>query len=107
MRRSVGIACKGPGAEASAAFDSAAAARGLAAVDLRRCGRADAPSAAGHARVTFQPTGAVSDVVIDTPELVATVTGRCVSEAYRRVKVAPFAGAALTVGKRFVGAGGA
>ena len=99
MRRSIGKACAGPAAAPPSAFDAAAAGRALEAVDLRRC--ASGGVADGHARVTFQPSGAVSGVVVDTPELAGTGTERCVAEAYRRVAVAAFTGPALTVGKRF------
>jgi hypothetical protein len=88
-------------------FDSAMAARALSAVSLRACGRAGGPVGAGHARVTFQPTGSVSDVVVDTPELTGTATERCIAQAYRRVRVGGFSGPALTVGKRFVVSGDA
>ena len=99
MRRSIGKACAAPAAPPLLAFDAAAAGRALSAVDLRRCTSTGA--ADGHARVTFQPNGAVSGVVVDTPELAGTGAERCVSEAYRRVAVAAFIGPALTVGKRF------
>jgi hypothetical protein len=82
-------------------FDSAAAAQALNAIDLRACSKAG-PTGPGHARVTFLPSGAVSQVAVDAPELQGTATGRCVAQAYRRVQVAPFAGPPLTVGKRFV-----
>jgi len=94
MRRSIGKAC----AATASAFDAAAASRALGTVNLGRCGTGGAE---GHARVTFQPSGAVSSVVVDTPELAGTEAGRCVAEAYRRVQVATFTGPALTVGKRF------
>jgi len=87
-------------------FDAAAAAHALGAADLRGCAKA-APTAAGHARVTIQPSGAVSEVVVDTPELSGTPIDWCVAAAYRRVKVAAFSGPAVTVGKRFVLADGA
>jgi predicted Zn finger-like uncharacterized protein len=83
-------------------FDPASVARALGAVDVRGCANAGGPTGTGHARVTLQPNGAVSDVVVDTPELAGTPTERCVAGAYRRLKVAPFAGPALTVGKRFI-----
>ncbi len=106
MRRAVGVACGRPAVETPAAFDSAVAGRALAAVNLRRCVRADTPVAAGHARLTFQPSGEVVAVVVDTPELAGTSTARCVAQAYRGVRVAAFSGSAVTVGKRFVIAGG-
>jgi predicted Zn finger-like uncharacterized protein len=106
MRRAVGIACGRPVRETAATFDGAAVARVLGAVDLRRCGRADAPATAGHARVTLEPGGAVSDVVVDTPDLAGTATARCVEQALRPVRVPAFAGSAITVGKRFVTGGG-
>jgi predicted Zn finger-like uncharacterized protein len=103
MRRSVGAACRA--ADGPAAFDGATAARALSTVSLRACSNAGGPTGAGHARVTFQPGGTVSDVVVDTSELSGTATERCVAQAYRRVKVAAFSGPALTVGKRFVVSG--
>jgi predicted Zn finger-like uncharacterized protein len=108
MRRAVGAACgaRAPAPAPAAAsaptappFDSAGAARALAAVDLRAC--ALAGTNAAHARVTFQPTGAVSDVVVDTPEIAGTPAERCLVAAVGRVKIAAFSGSAVTVGKRF------
>jgi len=101
MRRAVGAACVQPVTESVSAFDSREASRALSAVDVHRCGKVDA----GHARITFQPNGTVSAVVVDTPELAGTTTERCVADAYRRAKVHVFSGEALTVGKRFAVAG--
>jgi predicted Zn finger-like uncharacterized protein len=106
MRRSVGAACAvtapTPPATDVGAFDGAAAARALSAVSLRACSRAGGPVGPGHARVTFEPGGNVSGVVVDSPELSGTATERCVAQAYRRVRIGAFSGPALTVGKRFV-----
>ncbi len=105
MRRAVGAGCGAasppPASEALAAFDSAAASRAMGAVNLQGCPKAGAQGVSGHARVTFQPSGAVSEVLVDTPQLSGTATERCVAQAYRKVKVAAFSGSALTVGKRF------
>jgi len=101
MRRSVGAACAAPGTNISGPFDSTAAARALGALDLRFCGKAGGPTGAGHARVTFQPDGTVSEVVVDTPGLQGTATERCVAQAYRRAKFGSFSGTPVTVGKRF------
>jgi Meckel syndrome type 1 protein len=98
MRLSVGGACGPAVATAVRAFEPAEAGRALGAVAFHGCGAA---GASGHARVTFEPTGAVSAVVVDTAELASTPAERCVTDAYRRVHVRAFAGPAVTVGKRF------
>jgi len=90
-----------PAAPSLKPFDAQAAGRALGAVDLRACGRTSGPGA-GHVKVTLDPSGAVTDVVIDSSELAGDGSDRCVVLAFRRVKVAPFAGSAVTVGKRFV-----
>ncbi len=103
IRREVGVDCGASASPASAApppFDSAAASRALASVDLRGC--ASGSATPGHARITFQPGGSVSDVVVDAPSTPGAATERCVGAAYRRAKILAFSGPAVTVGKRFV-----
>ncbi len=97
IRRSVGAAC---GGEQAAPFDRVAAAKTLSSVNLSMCKGADGPTSAGHVQVTFEPTGAVSAVEVDSGAT-GTPTARCVAQSYRSVKVAPFSGSALTVGKTF------
>jgi hypothetical protein len=82
-----------------APFDRAAAVRALA-IDVSSCKRPGAPTGPGHARVTFQPSGAASAVDVDAP-YAGTAAGGCVAQKYRAASIPPFSGGALGVGKSF------
>jgi hypothetical protein len=54
----------------------------------------------GHARITFEPSGAVSLVTVDRP-LGNNVLATCVEQRYRQARIAPFTGPPRVVGKSF------
>jgi hypothetical protein len=83
------------------AFDPQAVAVALGTADVASCVPPGGGITAGHARLTLQPAGIVSDAEVDTPGFAGTSAATCVAAAYRRVKVGAFAGPARTVGKRF------
>lgn len=89
-------------------FDPIAARRALDdAADLSACRTAGAPSRYGHARVTLNPDGRVSKVVIDAPAGLPPETTACIGERLGKTRVAPFRGGLVTVGTSFfVGAAG-
>ena len=80
------------------AFNPANVAAAFSKIDAKACGF----HGAGHFKVTFEPTGTVSKVEIDSPAtLVSTPLGACVSKAYAKASVPAFDGNAVTIGKSF------
>src|SRR4029078_10802883 len=57
-------------------FPAAQARAALSDVDLSACRDVGAPRGHGHAQVTFNPDGAVSEVVVDTPDGLTVSTRR-------------------------------
>ena len=104
IRVAAGATCSseptGPTVTSAPPFDRAAALRALG-VNVASCKRGGAPSGAGHVKVTFQPSGAVSAVEVDAP-YAGTTTGSCVAQRFRGATIPAFAGAPLSVGKSFV-----
>ncbi len=84
-------------------FDRSTAARLLsgAASSARSCVDENGPTGSGRALVTFSPTGSVTRVSIDAP-FAGTPVGNCVSNRFRSIRMAPFSGGEVTVGKTFV-----
>ena len=68
----------------------------VASVDLTSC--SPAPRGYGHARVTLEPDGHVSKVVIDGPTNLPPSTVRCIADALSHAHVDAFGGRATTVG---------
>src|SRR3954470_20859293 len=83
------------------AFDRAAAAAALGAVNIGSCKKTGGPTGAGKVTVTFAPNGTVSNAEIDGAPFAGTAVGGCIAAKYRGVHVAPFSGAAVTVAKSF------
>jgi hypothetical protein len=85
-------------------FDRTAALRALQSVDGDHCGSADGPTGKAHALVTFAGSGTVVDVVFDK-EFKADVnpqgTGRgaCLAAKLRELRIPPFEGAPVKVGR--------
>ena len=104
MRVAAGAMCSaeptGPTVTSAPPFDRAAALHALG-IDVASCKRGASPSGAGHVKVTFQPSGAVSSVEVDAP-YAGTATGSCVAQRFRTATVPAFAGAPLSVGKTFM-----
>lgn len=84
-----------------APFDRGAAAAALKGVSLDRCRGLAGPSGAGHVVVTFGPSGAADSAVVDAP-FAGTERGACVAAMYAAVRVPPFTGSPVRVGKSFV-----
>jgi hypothetical protein len=84
------------------AFDRSGAAMALAAVDVQSCkSGGDGPTGSGHVKITFAPDGTVTSATVDSGAFPGTGTGACVAGRFRKVRIAPFAGGAVTVGKSF------
>lgn len=79
-------------------FDKGAAILALKSVSLEPC---KIGKAHGHVAITFVPDGTVSMVTLDDGPLVGTPAGSCVAGKYRAVRVPPFGGGSVHVGKSF------
>lgn len=79
------------------AFPKGEALIALSRVSLEGCGKATA----GHVKILFAPSGQVTTARIDDGPLVGTSGARCVEERFQAVRISPFGGAPVTVGKAF------
>ena len=86
---------EGPG------FDRAAAAAALTGVDLAKCKATNAKRGEGHVTVTFEPTGAARQAVVDRGPMLGTPVAKCIAGQYKKVKVPAFKGTPVQVGKSF------
>ncbi|MBX3205397.1 MAG: hypothetical protein KF764_10030 [Labilithrix sp.] len=86
---------------APAPFDPHAARSALNAVDLSSCRGMGAPRGYGHARVTLNPDGQVSKVVIDAPSGMPDAAARCVGDRLGAVTMPSFKGSLVTMGTTF------
>ncbi|MGO8992200.1 MAG: hypothetical protein ACLQVI_02650 [Polyangiaceae bacterium] len=84
------------------AFNRAAGAVALGLVKVSECRSPDGPTGSGHLKITFDPSGTVLLAVIDQPPFMGTAVGECIADKFRGVRVPPFAGPAVAVGKSFV-----
>ena len=104
MRLAAGAACSADPPVAmvtpAAPFDRAAAVRAMG-ISVAGCKRAEGPTGPGRVKVTFQPSGAVSAVVVDAP-YAGTATGVCIAKRYASVSIPAFADHPLSAGKSFV-----
>ena len=80
------------------AFDPAATRAALGAVDVTACG---GPPGYGHARVTMNPDGVISRVVVEDPAQLSPQVADCVGRLLGRVTVEPFRGSMVVVGTSF------
>jgi hypothetical protein len=82
------------------AADRAEIAAALARVDFRSCVKTPPPMDAErtHLRITFERTGLVAAASLEGP-FRAGPTGTCMLERFRKLRVAPFCGPTITVGK--------
>lgn len=85
----------------TAPFDRGAAQAAIGGVNVASCKKADGPTGSGHVKITFQPSGSVSTVEVDTPPYSGTSVGGCVAAKYRAVHIPAFSGGPVTVGKSF------
>lgn len=83
-------------------FDKAAAAAalGAAAANASSCRQPGGVVGGGRVTVTFAPSGRATNTQV-TGELAGTTVGGCVARLFRQVKVPPFSGDPITVGKSF------
>jgi hypothetical protein len=79
-------------------FDAASARAALASVDVSTCRQAGAPQGYGHARVTFNPDGAISKVIVDEPAGLTPQALQCIGDRLGSVRAQPFEGSLVTVG---------
>jgi len=80
-------------------FDRGAAYGALGSVDLQSCKKGD--SGPGHVKITFAPSGQVTNAVVDAPPFAGTAVGNCVSAKLRGAHIPPFLGPPVTLGKSF------
>jgi hypothetical protein len=71
-------------------------------VDVQSCKTVDGPTGVGHVTVTFAPSGEAVSVVQDVPPFKGTAVGECVSSRFLGVRVLPFTGGSVKLGKSFV-----
>jgi hypothetical protein len=90
-----------PPSDAAPAFDAARARAALIEVDLADCRAAGAPSGYGHAKVTFNPWGEASKVVLDEPPGLSAAAVSCIGDRLGAATVAPFRGSYVTVGTTY------
>jgi hypothetical protein len=76
------------------------AALSSAASAATNCKRADGPTGAGMASITFSADGPVKSVSISAP-FAGTAVGQCISSAFRSAHVPPFSGSSLTLPRGF------
>jgi hypothetical protein len=81
-------------------FDREAAAVALKGVDVTHCKTKNMPGGDGHVIVTFTPSGTASGAVVDRGPF-AGPAAKCIAKEYKRAKVPPFKGDAVSVGKNF------
>lgn len=79
-------------------FDAKSARAALSEVDLAPCRAAGAPRGYGHAKVTFNPDGSASKVVVDTPSGLSPEAVKCIGDRLGAVSVPEYAGSLVTVG---------
>jgi hypothetical protein len=79
-------------------FDAKSARAALGAVDLASCRAEGAPRGYGHAKVTFNPDGKASKVVVDTPDGLSPSAVKCIGDRLGAVTVPEYEGSFITVG---------
>lgn len=79
-------------------FDAKSARAALGAVDLAACRAEGAPRGYGHAKVTFNPDGKASKVVVDTPDGLSQSAVNCIGDRLGAVAVPEYEGSYVTVG---------
>lgn len=84
--------------EAPVGFDAKSARTALSSVDLSACREAGAPRGYGHAKVTFNPDGRASKVVVDTPGGLSDPAVKCIGDRLGTVTVPEYEGSLVTVG---------
>ena len=88
----------GIGTGGAGAFDGAAAARALAAVDLSGCNAP--PGTSGHVTVSFSPDGHAKSE-IDSGSTLSATAASCIRARYDATRIPSFDGAKVKTGKSF------
>lgn len=93
----------GPVSSGVASFnkDAASQALAVAASQTSICKKPDGPTGQGKVQVTFAASGRATTANIVAGPFAGTAVGGCVSGVFKRAKVPPFAGDAVTVSKSF------
>lgn len=65
------------------------------------CKKLGGPTGSGKVKVTFAPSGRVTTANVEGGSFAGTSVGSCVASIFRKAKVPPFTGSALTVSKSF------
>lgn len=91
-----------PAAGATKPFDRGAASASLGGIagSARSCKKPGGPTGSGSVRVTFAPSGTVTSTDVGAP-FGGTSVGNCIAGLFRRAKVPPFTGSAVSVRKSF------
>lgn len=79
-------------------FDAVAARGALARIDVSVCRTAGAPPGYGHAKVSFNPSGEATKVVIDEPNGLPATAVKCIGDRLGAARVPAFRGSYVTVG---------
>lgn len=89
------------GAEVPSTLDKKAVNEALSAVDLKACKVKGGPTGEGHVLLTITPKGLITDVVVDKAPFAGSKSSKCIEKAYRKIKVSPFEGSPVVLGKKF------
>jgi hypothetical protein len=84
-----------------AAFDPVAPLTAIDRLDLSRCISSGALIGWGHARLTFEPSGQVSEVVVESTAGLPAGAVECIRAELASVWAAPFEGDAITIGASY------
>lgn len=82
-------------------FDRAAASAALERVELTRCKVTNAPRGEGHVKLTFEPSGAVKDAIVDAGPWIGSPVASCISSQFKKIHVPAYDGSPVVVGKSF------
>ncbi len=82
-------------------FDPQAARAAVSRVDVSACRAAGAPAGWGHAKVTFNPDGTASKVVLDEPSGLSASAVQCIGSRVGAVTLPRFKGSLVTMGTTF------
>ena len=83
-------------------FDRGAVAAALGGVSLARCRSLDGPRGSGHLKIVFNPDGTVLSAAVDAPLFAGSAEAECVERKFSEVRIPPFEGEPVPVGKSFV-----
>ena len=82
-------------------FDPHAARSALNGIEVSTCREAGAPTGFGHAKVTFNPDGRISKVVVDEPPGMSEAAAKCIGDRIGTATVPPFKGSLVTMGTTY------